>query len=124
MILSKTPDHVVQGVYANMFVLDPLRLEAALPVNGTASGTSPSGSSCVLSDETAQSLIIGDTQHWVRKETPDAFSVTSMEEVLAGRQPGWASVAEITLFNRAGVGWRGLSIAQTRERGRGIKVVE
>lgn len=81
----------------------------------------------VFTDEVAQSITIGETQHAVAAGTLDASAITPLGDVLIGRDPGRRSADEITLFDGTGVGLQDLAVAavavtRARERGMGIDV--
>lgn len=81
----------------------------------------------VFTDEVAQSVSIGETQHAVEAGLLDASAIVALGDVLIGRHPGRRSEQEITLFDGTGVGLQDLAVAavavkRARERGLGIEV--
>ena len=81
----------------------------------------------VFTDEVAQSITIGESQHAVAAGRLDASAITPLGDVLIGRHPGRQTADEITLFDGTGVGLQDLAVAavavtRARERGLGIDV--
>jgi ornithine cyclodeaminase len=81
----------------------------------------------VFTDEVAQSISIGETQHAVGAGLLEATAIVPLGEVLIGRHPGRRSADEITLYDGTGVGLQDLAVAavavaRARERGLGIEV--
>jgi ornithine cyclodeaminase len=81
----------------------------------------------VFTDEVAQSISIGETQHAIAAGTLDASAITPLGDVLIGRDPGRRSIDEITLFDGTGVGLQDLAVAAVavalaRKRGVGVDV--
>lgn len=70
----------------------------------------------VFTDETAQSVSIGEAQHAVAEGILSADAITPIGAVINGDHPGRTSDAEITLFDGTGVGLQDLAVAQAAVR--------
>ena len=67
----------------------------------------------VFTDEVAQSVHLGETQHAVAQGLLDQAAITPIGQVINGAHPGRQSAAEITLFDGTGVGLQDLAVAAT-----------
>jgi len=65
----------------------------------------------VFTDEVAQSVSIGETQHAIASNLIDESDITPIGAVINGAHPGRASDDEITLFDGTGVGLQDLAVA-------------
>ncbi len=65
----------------------------------------------VFTDEIAQSVSIGETQHAIASGLITESDITPIGEVINGRHPGRSSDDEITLFDGTGVGLQDLAVA-------------
>lgn len=65
----------------------------------------------VFTDEVAQSVSIGETQHAIAAELITADDITPIGEVINGSHNGRQSDTEITLFDGTGVGLQDLAVA-------------
>ena len=65
----------------------------------------------VFTDEVAQSITIGETQHAVASGLIDEKDITPIGDVINGDHPGRTSNTEITLFDGTGVGLQDLAVA-------------
>jgi len=65
----------------------------------------------VFTDEVAQSITIGETQHAVASGLIDEKDITPIGDVINGDHPGRTSDTEITLFDGTGVGLQDLAVA-------------
>lgn len=65
----------------------------------------------VFTDEVAQSVTIGETQHAVAAGLLDPAAITPIGAVVNGTHPGRTSEAEVTLFDGTGVGLQDLAVA-------------
>lgn len=65
----------------------------------------------VFTDETAQSVTIGEAQHAVAKGLIAQESIIEIGSVINGDHPGRSSTEEITLFDGTGVGLQDLAVA-------------
>lgn len=65
----------------------------------------------VFTDETAQSVSIGEAQHAVAEGLIGADDITEIGTVITGDRPGRRSADEITLFDGTGVGLQDLAVA-------------
>jgi ornithine cyclodeaminase len=70
----------------------------------------------LFSDEIAQSISIGETQHAVASGLVAAGDITPIGEVINGEHPGRSSEEEITLFDGTGVGLQDLAVASVAAR--------
>ncbi|MDZ7711813.1 MAG: ornithine cyclodeaminase family protein [Rhodovibrio sp.] len=67
----------------------------------------------VFTDEVAQSVALGETQHAVAQGLLDQDAITPIGQVINGDHPGRQSEREITLFDGTGVGLQDLAVAAT-----------
>ena len=67
--------------------------------------------STIFTDEIAQSISIGETQHAIAAGLIDKSDITSIGDVINGAHPGRVSQDEITLFDGTGVGLQDLAVA-------------
>jgi ornithine cyclodeaminase len=67
----------------------------------------------VFTDEVAQSVALGETQHAVAQGLIDQDAITPIGQVINGDHPGRQSDEEITLFDGTGVGLQDLAVAAT-----------
>ena len=67
----------------------------------------------VFTDEVAQSVALGETQHAVAQGLLDQDAITPIGQVINGDHPGRQSDEEITLFDGTGVGLQDLAVAAT-----------
>ena len=65
----------------------------------------------VFTDEIAQSITIGETQHAITSGLISENDITAIGDVINGVHPGRTSDAEITLFDGTGVGLQDLAVA-------------
>ncbi len=65
----------------------------------------------LFTDEVAQSISIGETQHAIAAGLIDQDSITPIGNVINGEHPGRRSDDEITLFDGTGVGLQDLAAA-------------
>ncbi len=65
----------------------------------------------LFTDEVAQSISIGETQHAVASGAVKESDITPIGAVINGDHPGRTSDAEITLFDGTGVGLQDLAVA-------------
>ena len=65
----------------------------------------------LFTDEIAQSISIGETQHAVAAGSISEADITAIGEVINGTHPGRSSEDEITLFDGTGVGLQDLAVA-------------
>jgi len=65
----------------------------------------------LFTDEVAQSITIGETQHAVAAGLIGEDAITPIGEVIGQQKPGRTSEAEITLFDGTGVGLQDLAVA-------------
>ena len=65
----------------------------------------------LFTDEIAQSISIGETQHAIAKGSISESDITAIGEVINGTHPGRSSDDEITLFDGTGVGLQDLAVA-------------
>ena len=65
----------------------------------------------VFTDEVAQSVSIGETQHAIAQGLIAEGDVTPIGRVINGDHPGRATDDEITLFDGTGVGLQDLAVA-------------
>ncbi|MDQ7080260.1 MAG: ornithine cyclodeaminase family protein [Paracoccaceae bacterium] len=70
----------------------------------------------VFTDEIAQSITIGETQHAVAAGLLDEDDITPIGMVINGDHPGRTSDDEITLFDGTGVGLQDLAVASVAAR--------
>jgi len=70
----------------------------------------------VFTDEVAQSVAIGETQHAVAAGLVEPTDITPIGAVINGAHPGRTSDAEITLFDGTGVGLQDLAVADVAAR--------
>ncbi len=66
----------------------------------------------VFTDEVAQSIAIGETQHAVAAGLLSETAITPIGDVIIGAHPGRQSESDITLFDGTGVGLQDLAVAQ------------
>lgn len=81
----------------------------------------------LFTDEVAQSVTIGETQHAVAAGLVRSQDITPLGAVLAGQAPGRQSDQEITLYDGTGVALQDLAVAaiavaRARARGLGLTV--
>jgi ornithine cyclodeaminase len=67
----------------------------------------------VFTDEVAQSVSLGETQHAVAQGLLDEAAITPIGQVINADHPGRQSDEEITLFDGTGVGLQDLAVAAT-----------
>jgi len=65
----------------------------------------------LFTDEIAQSVSIGETQHAIAMGSISEADITAIGEVINGTHPGRSSEDEITLFDGTGVGLQDLAVA-------------
>ncbi|KHJ53147.1 ornithine cyclodeaminase [Aureimonas altamirensis] len=65
----------------------------------------------VFTDEVAQAVTLGESQHAVAAGLVDAGSIVEIGQVVTGAHPGRTSAEEITLFDGTGVGPQDLAVA-------------
>ena len=65
----------------------------------------------LFTDEIAQSVSIGETQHAIAAGSISEDSITSIGDVINGTHPGRSSADVITLFDGTGVGLQDLAVA-------------
>jgi ornithine cyclodeaminase len=65
----------------------------------------------VFTDEIAQSVTIGETQHAIAGGLISEGSITTIGDVINGDHPGRSSDTEVTLFDGTGVGLQDLAVA-------------
>ena len=65
----------------------------------------------LFTDEIAQSVSIGETQHAIAVGSISAADITAIGEVINGTHPGRSSEEQITLFDGTGVGLQDLAVA-------------
>jgi len=65
----------------------------------------------LFTDEIAQSVSIGETQHAIAAGSISAADITAIGEVINGTHPGRSTEEEITLFDGTGVGLQDLAVA-------------
>jgi len=70
----------------------------------------------VFTDEIAQSVSIGETQHAIAAGLIKQSDITPIGDVINGKHEGRRSVAEITLFDGTGVGLQDLAVASVAAR--------
>ena len=70
----------------------------------------------VFTDEVAQSITIGETQHAVGAGNLSAADIIQIGAVINGKHAGRSSEAEITLFDGTGVGLQDLAVASVAAR--------
>lgn len=70
----------------------------------------------IFTDEIAQSISIGETQHAIAAGLIDAEAIIPIGDVINGVHPGRASEDEITLFDGTGVGLQDLAVASVAAR--------
>jgi len=70
----------------------------------------------VFTDEIAQSISIGETQHAIADGSLKESDITAIGEVINGTHPGRTSDDEITLFDGTGVGLQDLAAASAALR--------
>ncbi|MFK8083566.1 MAG: iminosuccinate reductase BhcD [Granulosicoccus sp.] len=73
-------------------------------------------SATVFTDEIAQSISLGETQHAVKAGLVKPEDITTIGEVINGTHKGRASDDEITLFDGTGVGLQDLAVAAAATR--------
>ena len=84
-------------------------------------------SATVFTDELAQSISIGETQHAIGSGLIEESAITPIGDVINGNHPGRADDDEITLFDGTGVGLQDLAVAAVaahiaEEQGRAERV--
>ncbi|MDJ0631527.1 MAG: ornithine cyclodeaminase family protein [Rhodobacter sp.] len=102
---SLTAAHVKPGTHLACMGTDTKgkqEVEAALVARAT-----------VFTDEVAQSVSIGETQHAVSDGSLKAAEITQIGAVINGTHPGRTAADEITLFDGTGVGLQDLAVAST-----------
>ena len=100
---SLMADHVKPGTHLACMGTDTKgkqEVEAALVARST-----------VFTDEVAQSISIGETQHAIADGSLKEADITQVGAVINGAHPGRASADEITLFDGTGVGLQDLAVA-------------
>ncbi|MEM8664406.1 MAG: iminosuccinate reductase BhcD [Pseudomonadota bacterium] len=70
----------------------------------------------VFTDEIAQSISIGETQHAIASGVLTEGDITPIGDVINGAHPGRTSDDEITLFDGTGVGLQDLAVAAVAAR--------
>lgn len=70
----------------------------------------------VFTDEIAQSISIGETQHAIAANLLRHADITPIGRVINGDHPGRRSAEEITLFDGTGVGLQDLAVASAAAR--------
>lgn len=65
----------------------------------------------VFTDEVAQAVTLGESQHAIAAGLIEAGSITQIGQVVTGTHPGRTSSEEITLFDGTGVGLQDLAVA-------------
>ena len=70
----------------------------------------------VFTDEVAQSISIGETQHAVGQGLIKPEEITPIGTVITGTHPGRQSADDITLFDGTGVGLQDLAVASVAAR--------
>jgi ornithine cyclodeaminase len=65
----------------------------------------------LFTDEIAQSVSIGETQHAIALGSISMADITAIGEVINGTHPGRSSEEQITLFDGTGVGLQDLAVA-------------
>ncbi|WP_217358991.1 iminosuccinate reductase BhcD [Ruegeria arenilitoris] len=73
-------------------------------------------SATLFTDEVAQSITIGETQHAIANGTLIEAQITPIGAVINGDHPGRTSAEEITLFDGTGVGLQDLAVAHVAAR--------
>jgi alanine dehydrogenase len=73
-------------------------------------------SATLFTDEVAQSITLGETQHAVAAGLISADDITPIGAVINGTHKGRTSDAEITLFDGTGVGLQDLAVASVAAR--------
>ena len=68
-------------------------------------------SACVFTDEVAQSISLGETQHAVAAGKLAESDITPIGKVINADHPGRQSETELTLFDGTGVGLQDLAVA-------------
>ncbi len=81
----------------------------------------------VFTDEVAQSISIGETQHAIASGLIKEDAITPIGDVIIKKHPGRTSDDEITLFDGTGVGLQDLAVASAaarlaQEQGKAIEV--
>jgi ornithine cyclodeaminase/alanine dehydrogenase-like protein (mu-crystallin family) len=70
----------------------------------------------LFTDEIAQSVSIGETQHAVSAGLISATGITAIGDVINGTRPGRTAEQQITLFDGTGVGLQDLAVASAAAR--------
>ncbi len=70
----------------------------------------------LFTDEIAQSVSIGETQHAIAAGLIDEQAITPIGDVINGVHPGRSSDDEITIFDGTGVGLQDLAVASAAAR--------
>ncbi len=73
-------------------------------------------SATLFTDEIAQSVTIGETQHAITAGLIKESDITPIGDVINGAHPGRSSEEEITLFDGTGVGLQDLAVASEAVR--------
>ncbi len=73
-------------------------------------------SATIFTDEIAQSIIIGETQHAIKKGLIKEEDITPIGAVINKEHKGRTSDSEITLFDGTGVGLQDLAVASVAAR--------
>ena len=97
-------EHVTPGTHLSCMGTDTKgkqEVEAALVAAATC-----------FTDEVAQSVSIGETQHAIADGLIAVDAITTIGQVINGDHPGRSSDDEITLFDGTGVGLQDLAVAQ------------
>jgi len=81
----------------------------------------------VFTDEVAQSISIGETQHAIAAGLMSENDITPIGDVIIKKHPGRSSEDEITLFDGTGVGLQDLAVASTaarlaQEQGKAVQI--
>lgn len=82
----------------------------------------------MFTDEIAQSITIGETQHAINAGLIKESDITSIGDVINKTHPGRTSNDEITLFDGTGVGLQDLAVASVaaklaKQQGKAQQVV-
>jgi len=72
--------------------------------------------STVFTDEIAQAITIGESQHAIAAKIIGETDITPVGDVINGKHPGRTSTSEITLFDGTGVGLQDLAAATASVR--------
>ena len=74
------------------------------------------GRAVVFTDEIAQAITIGETQHAFAEGIVDESGITAIGEVINGTHPGRSNADEVTIFDGTGVGLQDLAAASASLR--------